>query len=418
MTRRGKTTGLGHSAARLLSGLAQRLRGPAEAAVRPGDESQAKDRLRLEEALRTSEEQWRAVFENNPTMYFMVDAAGAILSVNPFGAEQLGYTVDELVGQPVLNVFHDADRPAVQHNVARCFEHLGTRMSWELRKVRKDGTVLWVRETSRAMLMKNRPVVLVVCEDITERKRAEEELEQLRTALAHVTRVTTMGQLAASIAHEVNQPVAGVVTNADAALRWLAAGPPDLEEARLALGRIIADGNRASDVIGRIRAFIKKVPPGDELLDINEAIREALTLTQSEVLQGSVALHTRLADSLPAVRGDRVQLQQVVLNLVINAIESIGGTGEGPRELVVGTSEDDSSHVVVAVTDSGRGLDPAMQSRLFGAFQTTKPDGLGMGLSICRSIVEAHGGRIWAEANVPRGAVFKFALPAPRERAP
>jgi PAS domain S-box-containing protein len=486
-------------------------------------------RKRAEEALRESEERWRAVFENNPTMYFMLDAAGTVVDVTPFGAEQLGYAVDELVGHPVLIVFHEADRDAVQRKVAACFEQLGRTMVWEFRKLRKDGTMLWVRETARAMLIKHRPVALIVCEDITERKRAEylsqqvferspdrisivgrdyryqrvnpaferrygvpaetfvgkhvadflgwdgfertakayyercfageevsyaqwfniflgrrylavtysplrptserveavlvisrdltehmlasEALREAQMELAHVNRVTTMGQLTASIAHEVNQPIAATVTNAQAALRWLDARPPDLEETRQAVARIVNDGIRAGEVVDRIRALIKKVPARTDRFDINDAIVDVVALTRSELSSNGVSLQTQFAQGLPLVQGDRVQLQQVILNLIVNAIEAMSGVSEGARELRISTEINESSGALVAVQDSGPGLDPASLEHLFDAFYTTKSSGMGMGLSICRSIIEAHGGRIWAEANVPQGATFQFTFP-------
>jgi PAS domain S-box-containing protein len=369
------------------------------------------ERKRAEQALRESEEQWKAVFESNPTMFFMVEATGAVMSVNPFGAEQLGYTAGDLIGRPVQNLFHEADREAVQRNTATCLEQLGRTMSWELRKVRKDGEVLWVRETARAMLIKQRPVVLVVCEDITERKRAAEALREVQMELAHANRVATMGQLTASIAHEVKQPIAATLTNAQAALRWLGAEPPDVDEVRQALGRIVRDGNRAGDVIGRIRGLIEKAPPRKEALAINEAVREVLAMLHGEVVKHDISMRTRLAEGLPRIQGDRVQLQQVILNLIVNAIEAVRGVDEGARELLVSTEAAACGGVLVAVRDTGPGLDPAHRERLFEAFYTTKPGGLGMGLSICRSIIEAHGGHLWAEANTLRGAIFQFALP-------
>jgi PAS domain S-box-containing protein len=487
------------------------------------------ERKQAEEALRASEEQWKAAFENNPTMYFMVDEAGTVLSVNPFGAEQLGYSVDELVGRSVWDNFYEDDRATVQGNVASCFEQLGRSMRWEARKTRKDGAVLWVRETARAMAMKTRPVVLIACEDITERKRAEvlteqvmenspdgmavvgrdyryrrvnpvygrlwqtpadrivgmrvadllgtevfeqtikpkldrclageevsytlwlgsafgrrylaisysplrmdskaveaalviihdltehelaaEALREAQMKLAHVNRVTTMGQLTASIAHEVNQPVAATVTNAQAALRWLAAQPPDLDEARRALDRIVRDGSRTGEVISRIRSLVRKAPPRTDQVDLNETILEVVALTRREAERHGIALQTRLARDLPPVWGDRIQLQQVILNLLTNGIDALGGLGEGPRELLVGSGQDDAQGVLVSVRDSGPGLDPEGLDRLFEAFHTTKPDGIGMGLAISRSIVEAHGGRLWATPNAPRGAIFQFTLP-------
>jgi PAS domain S-box-containing protein len=369
------------------------------------------ERKRAEEALRDSEEQWKAVFENNPTMYFMVDATGTIVSVNPFGAEQLGYTADELIGRPVQNIFHESDREAAQKNTRICLEQLGRAMSWELRKIRKDGEVAWVRETGRAMMIKKRPIVLIVCEDITERKRATEALREVQVALAHANRVGTMGQFTASIAHEVNQPIAASVTNAHAALRWLSAQGPDLEEVRQALGRIVENGNRAGEVIGRIRALIKNAPPRKDCIAINEAILEVVALMHGEAMKNGVSVRTQLAEGLPPIEGDRVQLQQVILNLIINAIEAMSGTDRAPRVLLISTGRAEPDGVLVAVRDSGPGLTPAALERLFEAFHTTKPDGLGLGLSICRSIIDSHGGRLWASANLPRGAIFQFMIP-------
>src|SRR5918996_952725 len=238
--------------------------------------------------------------------------------------------------------------------------------------------------------------------DITERKRAEATLRRYREVemeLAHANRVATMGQLSASIAHEVRQPLAGAVTNAQAALRWLGAQPPDLEEVRQALGRIVKEGNRASDVIGRIRALIKKAPPRKDDLEINEAILEVIALTRGEVVKNGVSVRTQLAEGLPLIQGDRVQLQQVILNLIINAVEAMSGVSEGARELLITTAKAASDGAVVAVRDSGPGLAPEILERVFEAFYTTKPRGLGMGLSICRSIIEAQGGQVWASSS-------------------
>ena len=370
------------------------------------------DRKRAEAALCESEEQWKAVFENNPVMYFMVDATGTIISVNAFGAEQLGYRVDELIGRPVHNVFHDNDREVVQTNAALCFQQLGQAMSWELRKVRKNGEVIWVRETARATLINSRPVLLIVCEDITEGKRAAEALREAQMELAHANRVATMGQLTASIAHEINQPIAAARNNASAALRFLDRNPPDLEEVREALGCVVNDADRAGDIIGRIRDHIKKAPPRKDSFDLNDAINEVLALARNEVAKNAVSVQTRLTEGLPPVEGDRVQLQQVVLNLILNAVEAVSAVGDGPRELLVSTEKADADSVRIAVCDSGPGIDPENVERVFAPFYTTKSGGLGLGLAICRSIVNAHGGRLWAESNEPRGAVFQFTLPA------
>jgi len=222
-----------------------------------------------------------------------------------------------------------------------------------------------------------------------------------------------MGQLTASTAHEVNQPIAAIVTNAQAALRWLASRPADLEETRQALARIVNDGIRAGDVVGRTRALVNnKVPVRTDRFDINDAIVDVVALTRSELSSHGISLQSRFAQGLPLVQGDRVQLQQVILNLIINAIEAMNGVSKGERELSISTEIDASNGVLVAVRDSGPGFDPASLEKLFDAFYTTKSSGMGMGLSICRSIIEGHEGRIWAGANVPKGAKFQFTLPA------
>jgi PAS domain S-box-containing protein len=262
----------------------------------------------------------------------------------------------------------------------------------------------------------NEGVAFVV--DLTERKQAEAEAREserryreVQTELAHANRLATMGQLTASIAHEVNQPIAANLTNAEAALRWVGAHPPDLEEARQALVRIVKDSKRAGDVIGGIRDLIKKAPPRKDRVGINGAIGEVIELTRTEAVKNGVTVRTELTDGLPLIEGDRVQLQQVMLNLIINAVEAVSSLNEGPRELLIRTEKADSGGVLIAIQDSGPGLAPAALARLFDSFYTTKPGGLGLGLSICRSIIEAHGGRLWASATVPRGAVFQFTLP-------
>jgi C4-dicarboxylate-specific signal transduction histidine kinase len=241
---------------------------------------------------------------------------------------------------------------------------------------------------------------------------ASEALQQAQADLARLNRVMVLGEMTASIAHEVNQPIAAVITNANAGLRWLGAKPPNIDEVRQALGRIARDGTRAGEVIGRIREHAKRMPPHRDLLDINEAIREVVALTQTETQRNAVRLQSRLVDRLPLVSADRVQLQQVMINLIINAIEAMADAGDGPRELTIVSGVDDANDIVVEVQDTGPGLDPQQLDRLFQSFYTTKPDGIGMGLAISRSIAEAHGGRLSAAANQPRGAVFRLTLPA------
>jgi PAS domain S-box-containing protein len=251
--------------------------------------------------------------------------------------------------------------------------------------------------------------VLVSIIDITARKQTEEELRKAQVELAHVTRVTTLGEMTASIAHEVNQPLSAVVNNASACLRWLAAS--NLEEARQSAALIVEDTHRAGEIIGRIRAFVKKAPPQKAWLNINETILEVIALARSEVQGNRVALKTQLSDELPLVLGDRIQLQQVILNLVMNGIEAMSAVTDRSRDLLIRSCPYESDKVLVAVQDSGTGLETESLDRLFTAFFTTKPQGMGMGLAISRSIIEAHGGRLWATLNAPRGALFQFTLP-------
>lgn len=646
---------------------------------------EAEAKLRRSQAeLRDSEREWREVFEHNPVMYFMVDAAGTVLYVNTFGATQLGYSVAELVGRPVLNVFFAEDREFVRKSVGVCLETLGQSHTWEIRKVRKDGSTLWVRENAKAMRRADdKPVILIACEDITERKRAEQKLrrseaylaeaqrlshtgswswdvrrsefvyrsaevyrlfgfepdedvsaeatqsripaddlqridevaqramqekggqfefdfrillpdgatryvhsiahavvgsdggvsevigthmdvteqyaarerlekafaalseseqrfrdyaetasdwlwetgpdhrvthlsQHTRTAgilassvtgvprweyasdveaepekwrrhqtlldahlpfrdfvyrttnrmgypiyirtsgkplldasgkflgyrgvstditatiraehaeqalreaqaeLAHVTRVTTLGELTASIAHEVNQPLAAVIANAEASLSWLDRTPPDLDAARRSAEWIVDDANRASEVIRRVRALAKKTDIEKASLSLNEVVEEAIALVQRELASHEVALRMDLAPNLPRIFADRVQLQQVIINLVINAIEALQSVTDRPRELQVQTGQDDTRRVFLTVTDNGVGLAAEDAERLFTPFFTTKSTGMGMGLSICRSIIEAHEGRLSASRNEGHGTTFQFVLPLHQEDA-
>ena len=662
------------------------------------------ERKRVEQAREELEEQWRATFESNPTMYFILDAAGAIVSVNAVGAEQLGYSVIELIGQPVLNVFFEPDRAFVRSHANACFEQPGRMVRWEARKIRKDGTMLWVRETANAVLLRKRPVLLVVCEDITEqkiaeallsgekrilemvargnslaqileslcllaeeqapdvlasvlliedgrlqhgvgpslprayiedidgvaigpaagscgtaahlgrqvivcdiasdplwadyrdlalrhslracwstpimspsntvigtfalyyreprnptsrdqgiieqithlagiaiqrklteerlqrseaylaeaqslshtgswamdalmktmvysseeltrmfgfdpqegmpsteafrsrihpedlrkldesmpkaahqkadfsddyrillpdgamrhieaishpvfdasgeiveyvgtavdvteRKRAERERERLRqleSDLAHVNRVTTMGELAASLAHEINQPIAAAITDANACLRWLQRDPPELAEARDAAMSVVADGNRAANIIDRVRSLYKRGGPARRVpIDVNEIAHEMLGLLHNEAERHSIAMHTDLA-VLPSVMADRVQLQQVFMNLMLNGIEAMT---DRSGELTIRSQLADDGGILISVSDTGVGLPVRAADQIFETFFTTKPQGIGMGLAISRSIIESHGGRLWASGNSGRGSTFHFTLP-------
>ena len=255
--------------------------------------------------------------------------------------------------------------------------------------------------------------------DVTERKRAQREherLRQLESDLAHVNRLSIMGELTASLTHEILHPVAAVRNNARAAMRFLDMSPPNLAEVREALGFIVRDADRSKDIVDRVRDHIKKAPPRKELFDLNEAIDEVIVMVRDAIDRNKVSVRTRLMQGMVSVRGDRVQLQQVVLNLILNAVEAMSSVEEGARELSISTEQGQTSDILVAVQDSGPGIDPEHLERVFAPFYTTKTSGIGMGLSICRSIIAAHGGRLWAEANRPRGTIFQFTLPAGQRR--
>jgi C4-dicarboxylate-specific signal transduction histidine kinase len=273
------------------------------------------------------------------------------------------------------------------------------------------------KETSRVPVLvggsafsepRNKAAALVV--DLTERRRGDAARCQLEADLAHMNRLSIMGQLTASLAHEITQPIASARNNARAALNFLDKRQPDLGEIREALGCVVNDTDRARNIIDRIRDQVKKTPPRQGRFDLNEAINEAIVLARSAITKNSVSVQIRFTDGLLPVQGDRVQLQQVALNLILNAVDAMSSVEAGSRELVIST-EETQAHVLVKVCDSGPGIDPENLDRVFEAFYTTKPGGVGMGLSICRSIIDTHGGRLWADANEPCGAVFQFTLP-------
>jgi PAS domain S-box-containing protein len=349
---------------------------------------------------------------------FVRDMNDAITYWNRGAEELYGWPREQALG----NSSHQLMRtifPAPLDEINAALLRTG-RWQGEVVHTKRDGTqVIVASRWSLQQDERGRPMAtLETNNDITERRRMQEALEDAQADFARINRVTLLGEMTASIAHEVNQPIAAVVTGAGACLRWLAAQPPDLEEARRTLDRIVKDGNRASDVISRIRALVRKAPPRKDPLNINETILEVVALMRSEVQRNRVSLQTRLSSDLPLVLGDRIQLQQVILNLIINAIEAMSGPGEGPRELLIGSAQDEANGVCVTVRDSGPGLAWDKVDRLFEAFYTTKPDGIGMGLAISRSIIEAHGGRLWATPNVPNGAVLQFTLPMDGEMAP
>lgn len=288
----------------------------------------------------------------------------------------------------------------------------GSPLETEVRLRQADGEYRWL--LIRAVPLRDETGKVIkwygTSIDIEDRKRAEESLRRAQGELAHVTRVMTMGELAASIAHEINQPLAAIVTNANACLRWLAGETPNLDEAREANKRIIRDGNRASDVITRIRAFLQKSEAEKSRVDVNQTIQEVVMLTRNDVARKGTTLNMELATDIPPISGDRVQLQQVILNLVINGVEAMSTVTDRPRELLIRSQRHDSNQVLVAIQDHGSGIDTENLEKIFNAFFTTKQHGLGMGLAISRSIIEDHGGRLWVEPNAWQGATFQFTL--------
>jgi PAS domain S-box-containing protein len=480
------------------------------------------------------ERRWREVFEHNPAMNFMVDPAGSVRLVNSFGASQLGYGVEELIGRPLADLVLEDDRELLRQNISGCLQVIGRSHSWEARQVRKDKAVLWVRQHAKAIWWSSSElIVLLACEDLTQRhredlesarlaaivassddaiisktldgtitswnagastifgyqasemvgqaifriiprelheeerqilarlqraeriqhyetvriakdghrinisltvsplldssgkvvgaskvarditatKRVEAELQRAQSDLARVTRVTTLGELTAAIAHEVNQPLAGLVSSGNACLRWLAADPPNLDAARQSVERMVSAGTRASEVITRIRALIAKSPPQQTMLNINDAIMEVVALIDRELQRNQVTLQVDLSHDVPPILGDRIQLQQVILNLMLNAIEAMSEVADRPRALSVSSTKDGQDEVLISVRDSGVGLEGVSPEQLFEAFYSTKAGGMGIGLAVSRTIVMAHGGRLWAAPNVPCGAVFQFTLP-------
>lgn len=370
--------------------------------------------------LQEREARIRRLVDSNIIGIFFRNARGDISYANDAFLNITGYSRQELVSGTVRwkdmtpAEYHTEDAQRIEH--LRVWGQITPR---ENEFFRKDGSRVPVLIGSASLAGSDDECVSFVL-DLTERKRAEAEARQserryqeMQLELAHANRVATMGQLTSSIAHEVNQPICAIAINAGAALNWLARKAPDIENARISIQQIADDAHRSGEVIGRIRELFQKAPPRKEHVDLNEMIREVLVLTHSEALKSGTSVRMDLAETLLLIEGDRVQLQQVLLNLVVNAIQAMA-TIEGARDLLITTAATDANIVLVRVADSGPGLDPQTLGHVFDPYYTTKPDGLGMGLAICRSIIEAHNGRLWA-SNQPRGAVFQFTLPVQQE---
>jgi signal transduction histidine kinase len=312
--------------------------------------------------------------------------------------------------ESVLRRLHPGDVDRVQQEFARAARD-GIGLDFEHRLLMSDGSVKYVRAVAHPVKNSSGQLEFVgAVMDVTASKQAEEALRQAQAALAHVTRVTTLGEMAATIAHEVNQPLAAAITNSNTCLRWLARDPADVEEAREAASRTVKDTTRAADIIKRIRLLFKKGAPEWEPVDVNEVIREMIVLLNNDADRHSVSIRADLAADIPKVVADRVQLQQVLMNLMLNGIEAVGKTNTA-GELSVRSQRAEGAQLLISVSDTGVGLAPQQADRIFDAFFTTKPDGIGMGLPISRSIIESHGGRLWAAANSGRGATFHFTLP-------
>jgi PAS domain S-box-containing protein len=368
--------------------------------------------MRAQEALRQSERSARSAIDGIAGLVAIKGPNGEVETVNRQLFEYFGRSLEELKNWGTNDAVHPEDLPRVLELVKRAMAS-GSPYQVELRLRRFDGEYRWfdnrgvpIRDGSGRI---ERWYVLIT--DIEDRTRALAQLEQMQSDFAHMNRVSMMGELAASLSHEIMQPIGSARNNARAAMNFLDMQLPDLSEVREAIRCVVGDTDRAGDIIDRIRDHIKKTPPRKEHFDLNEAINEVMVLGRSAIIKNGVSVQTRLSGGLLPTHGDRVQLQQVVLNLILNAAEAMGSVEAEPRELLIST-EQHHTGVLVAVRDSGPGIHPARLDRVFESFYTTKPKGTGMGLSICQSIIQAHGGRLWAIPCEPQGALFQFTIPA------
>jgi two-component system, LuxR family, sensor kinase FixL len=378
------------------------------------------ERKSAERALRESAGRMQALIETAVDGAILIDARGIVLMFNPACEKLFGYSADEVIGKNVKMLMPEPYRHEHDGYIANYVDSRKPKIIGIGREVvgrRKDGSTFPMDLSVGEARQDGESIFVGIIRDLTSRKRTEAELEQARGELVRVARVTTLGELTAAIAHEVNQPLTGLVSSGNACLRWLAGDVPNLEAARESVERMISAGSRAGEVISRIRALVGKSPPLRDWLNINDAITEVIALVRGEVQRNHISLRTKLSTDVPLVLGDRIQLQQVILNLMLNAIEAMSEVSHPTRELSVLSVKDRPNGALVTVQDSGVGLDEAALDRIFGAFYSTKAHGMGIGLAVSQTIIQAHGGRLWASSNEPRGAIFRFRLPAEGEEA-
>jgi PAS domain S-box-containing protein len=369
--------------------------------------------MRAQEALSESERSSRSVLDGIPGLVAVLVPNGELETANRQLLEYFGRSLEELKKWGTNDTVHPEDLPRVLELVKRGIVS-GIPFNFELRVRRLDGEYRWFENRHVPIRDDSGRIArwYLLMTDIDDRTQALARLEQIQSDFTHMSRLSVMGELTASLAHEITQPISSARNNARAALNFLDRRPPDLGEVREALGCVVGDADRAGDIVDRIRDHIKKAPPRKERVDLNQAITDVIVLAQGAIVRNGVSVQTRLTEELPHVQADHVQVQQVVLNLILNAVEAMSLVREGMRDLAITTEKQKAGGILVAVRDSGPGIDSKHLDRVFDAFYTTKSSGVGMGLSICRSIIEAHGGRLWAEANEPRGAVLQFILPA------
>ena len=364
--------------------------------------------------LARSEERWRLVFESSAVGVALTDLNGRFIATNPVFQKMVGYTEGELRERGFIDITVEEDRDVNLMLTNQLIQGTLQQFQIEKRYRRKNGGIVWARNSVSIVAGTERSpgFLMALSEDFTDRRHAEEALNETRSELAHMARITTLSTLTAAIAHEINQPLSGIVTNASTCLRMLDGNPPNLEGARETARRTIRDGNRASEVTTRLRALFSKKDATFELFDLNDAVNEVIALSVSELQRNRIVLRSELTADLPSVLGDRIQIQQVVLNLLRNGWDAMRFVEDRPRGLLIKTESDGAGGVRLSVKDSGVGIAPEAEKKLFEAFHTTKSDGMGIGLSVSHSIINRHQGRLWASRNEGPGATFLFSIPA------